>query len=1147
MSVNVDEEYAMNMDDEDEEDNELEPDDEYAMTNEDAIIEPEVSLDSLDAIIVKISQYVSKTSISTVQLRQSLFEEKLRSLCSAKGVIFENIILASNTEDVAYNGLLKALYPALEKHLSKALDERNRSLLIELLGLALTQLDSEPSKSTTVVSHPDIEDDFDEEEDLDPELEANTARVMTVYKDLFEVGFELQIPYGILVKEGALRLRKNKTHLKESTSLSRMYELINDITNKFLIQSEIGSETDAKNLRDVKMRRGTTYYPEFQLGNLFGVLEDARVDSWADLSRNIEPEIKRNIKANLDAGRDITQIVDALTTCIVISEFNPKTAIRLRINVGNSLINKNVFEREYANRKSAFMAGIGELYHLDVSKTGVLEVIIVFNQSAFNGRPLFAYEAVQNLLARGRRPSLRNVILGQDTSGKILTENLDTQQACIILVGAGQRSGKGVLTLNLLGTILAEGAPLIYLDGKPDMAPVLWNVGKKYGVNPAAWDLFDNNGNSTGNGAPERLITENPGIFGLLMYFKALQLMMVSASLQAKGVDFLQGKRPFFIFDEAFAVQMTMSATWQKIVDIAKDKNSDPDEREWCTRIVKWGESLDSDLPAVINSQLPKSGISTIWLFQSMQPTSWNQYAVSGLGSSKLNIMKKPIESRLSIKFLGRGTADSEYALGSAKVKESKLISNRVLSEGGRHFAKTGNQKITDMDSVTVFKPYLVLNESENGTKSAEELKSNVSPEVLKVIAPNGELNAGAGFEGFASIIGSDAIQNLSQGRAYLEAVLATIGVMQNYASVDDYLYDASMDSFKTLGELVNSRSESTDEDESIYSSGNLAVLDGEDEEPVQTTRNTTSNEDIELGDDDYYQPDHYSDDGNVNFSNDTDVEPTLSVPPIQRASTHIQPSKDLGYSAVYENPINLVENPFKMYGTRENSISAINSIRKMSQIILTEIRKFSGDLSRVEQFEVTTNGLVINNIAFRPRFEPDVIESMPFDIRTQVERGNLVELFHFENLRKFPNLSVLRIDNSRLAEGRVRRELGLSPTKTWMKLFDKFRHLHELYIGGERITDAVSAKGYEDRGQGGYSLTEKLREKLGVGRSLISNSRMERVWDSKPVRVFGGAMGWTAGIKVVSLAATLLGPWGIVFGILAGAGVYKEMRNRRS
>jgi hypothetical protein len=1220
-----DEEYPMDMDDDEEDyDNNVEPE----------ISQPQpTDSDILNLYVIKLSEYVEEVKITPTALRQTLFEQNVRNLAEAQGLVFEDIILSSKANDSGYNGLIASLYPALAPHLSQAINEKNRTPLAQILGTAISAtiweaieekaskkdmtlenflelikrtsgdalfplssglkvteflavvttdrsdspksdiqvitdnlallkaLETAPNKQEQVVE----EEEEEEDEELDPEIEANTARVMNVYKDLFEVGFELQVPYGILTKEGVLRIKKNgKTKHQNVSSFHNIYNLINTITNKFLVQSELSEGKDSSDLREVQMRSGTNYYPEFQLGNLFGVLGKVKVDTWSDLSKNIKPEIKRNIKTNLNAGRDISSIVDGLTSCIIISEFDPNIAIKLRINVGNRMLDKNSFEREYAKTKNMIMAGVGELFHAHLTKSGVLEVIIVFNEAAFNGRPLFAYEAVQNLQSRGRKPSLKEMILGQDTSGKIMTVNLDNQQACIILVGAGQRSGKGVLTLNMLGTILAEGSPLIYLDGKPDMAPVLWDLGKKHGVSPAAWDLFESNGNVIGRGAPERMVVENPGLFGVLMYLKALQLMLISASLQAKGMEFLNGKRPFFIFDEAFATQMTMADAWKEVITTAKSKTADPTEKEWCIKVVEWAEKLDSGLPAVINSQLPKSGVSTIWLFQSMQPTSWNAYATDGLNVPKFNIMKNPIMSRLSLKLLGRGTADSEYALSN--VKKERVIETRVLSDNGRHFAMTGTQKISSMESIKVFKPYLVLNEAHNGAKSVEGLRGVVSNDVWNAIAPEGELHPGAGFEGFASIIGADAIQNLSQGRAYLEAVLTAIGEMQNYNSIDDYLYDASIESFKNLGFMVNGAgNDSTKPEETSYVTGNTEESDLENPETVfnetDEYENENYDENTELDDnidETVYKPDKYdrrekpkpSNTFNNNFDEDVQDDSHLSPPltPEQEVQKepHTPPSKRSGYTNIYQEPMVLPQNPFQVHGTSGNPISAINSIRMFSNFIMDEITKFSGDLGRIESFEVTSTGLVINDIAFRPTLDQEVIDSMPFDIKQQVQNGNIVELFHFENLKKFRNLSILRIDNSRLAEGRVRREIGLSPNRTWFKLFNKYRNLRELYIGGQRIVDQPTSEKYDDDGRGGFSLTEKLRGALGVGVNAVSNSRMERVWDSRPVRTIGKAAGWTVGIKVVSLAAMAFGPWGMLFAGLAGYGALKGASNRR-
>lgn len=1029
--------------------------------------------------------------------------------------------------------------------------------------------EEEQEEETPETSEPiqeELEDELEdeEEEEDDPEVVANTARVMMVYKDLFEVGFELKVPFGILTKEGSLRLNRGKTRRKANVSLNTLYKVVNEATNGYLVQSELGEETLASKLRNVDIRKGTTYYPEFQLGNLFGMLGDKKVDSWEELRQNLEPEVYSNIKHNLEAGKDIGEIVDALTTCMVISEFDPKSALKLRINVGNKLLSVDAFKRNYEKSKTSIFAGIGELFHMDILPTGVVEIILVFNKVSFNGRPLFAYEAIESLQSRGRKPSIREMVLGQDTSGKTLTINLDNQQASIVLIGAGQRSGKGVLTLNILGTILSGGNPMIYLDGKPDMAEVLWKIGYKYGVNPAVWDLFERNGHTIGSGAPERIKVENPGVFGVIMYLKTLQLMLIAASLQAKGEKFLDGKRPFFIFDEALATQMTMSDTWKELVKTAKDKNAPPEEKEWCAKVVEWSEKLDASLGSVINSQLPKSGVSTLWLFQTVQPTSWNQYKIKSV-NGETNILKNPIMSRLSLKLMGRGTADSEYGLSN--VRDNKIIENRVLSEGGRHFAMSGNQKIASMDSVKVFKPYLVLNESENGAPSVEALRGSVSKEVWSSIAPTGSLHEGAGFEGFAKMLGEDAIQNLSKGREYLDALLTRIGERDKYGSIDEYLYDCSIESFQSVGSLVNGAdTESEDGGEYIPNYMRDILQQQQQEEfvpPVTPTMDMldeeadfmpTENEESfdpfgeGIPDEPIYQPrepDAVTPSGIPIHDWNSPLNTESTLPDGTVDTTNLPVSERMNYDNVYNDKIDLAINPFTQKG-KHGVTSMINAFNRMSEILLNEIRKVFGDLSRVRSLEVTGNGLVINDIAFRPQFDKEVIDTFPYDIRGKVSRGDIVELFHFRNLTRFRNLEVLRIDNARLAEGRVRREIPLSPKKSWFALFNKMRSLNELYIAGEKIVDDTTAEQYEDNGRGGFSLTEKLREKFQMRQSAVSDSPLEKVWNSRPVKVVGNAVGWTIGVKTVTVAASLFGGWGLLFGAFAGYGAYKELKKRR-
>ena len=739
-------------------------------------------------------------SMHSLVLILSNIESNLKEINSNKSDVANDIYIDIDLDESDYFGDNEASYEDCETN--KVLDVELGDEELELDAAELELDDDELNMDETIDNG--VETDEEDDGYNNPEIIANVNRIMSVYKDLFEVGFELQIPYGVLVKEGVLRLGSgNKSKVKPINSMARLYELINNITGNYLVQSQIENGKESDKLRVMKMRKGTTYYPEFHLGNLYGILRNRQVDSWEQLSKYLEDELKENIKINLQEDREIGEIIDALTTCIVISEFDPRVCLKMRINIGSRLLDQNTLEREYNARKSSILAGTGEVFHINTLPSGVVEITLVFNKAAFNGRPLFAYEAVINQLKRGRVPSIKEMILGQDISGKIVTANLDRQNASIILIGAGQRSGKGVLTLNLLGTILKDGHPLVYVDGKPDMAPVLWRVARQTGVKAAVWDAFDSNGYFVGNGAPDNIVREYNDLFGLLAYLKVVQLMMVAAHLRSTRGIMVGGenKRPFFIFDEALAVQQALTGVWPGIYGLAKDNKDTSDEAEWCRAIVEWAEQLSNGLASTLNSQLPKSGISTVWLFQAIQLKTWNTYKTGGF-HNRFSILSHPIVSRMSIKMLGRGTADSEYGL--SKVAGDKQISELVLSDYGRNFAYTETQKITDMSAVKIFKPYLVLNNSEPGSKEATELMNNVSREVWSVIAPNGALPPEAGFEGFAKLLGQDAIQNLELGRMFLEDIMKAIGIYDKYGNVDDYIYDASADSFVSLGTLLS-------------------------------------------------------------------------------------------------------------------------------------------------------------------------------------------------------------------------------------------------------------------------------------------------------------------------------------------------------
>jgi hypothetical protein len=132
-------------------------------------------------------------------------------------------------------------------------------------------------------------------------------------------------------------------------------------------------------------------------------------------------------------------------------------------------------------------------------------------------------------------------------------------------------------------------------------------------------------------------------------------------------------------------------------------------------------------------------------------------------------------------------------------------------------------------------------------------------------------------------------------------------------------------------------------------------------------------------------------------------------------------------------------------------------------------------------------------------------------------------------------------------------QELGIK-NYNYGSLFKQHKSLQVIYLPNEELTrnnpqstnrQSIGGKlsnlfgfGRGDRGSAGYVPSPAQSS----GPSMV-----DRMLDSKPVRILTGAFGWTMGLKVVTVAATMFGPWGLVFGAFAAAGAYKEIKNDRN
>lgn len=90
----------------------------------------------------------------------------------------------------------------------------------------------------------------------------------------------------------------------------------------------------------------------------------------------------------------------------------------------------------------------------DLASYKVYEYKHTFDSKMANIRPLFAYQALDALQAKGETVDWSNIILGKGMNGRTVTSkaggSIDLSSQLIHNIIAGSRSGKGVMTLNIL-------------------------------------------------------------------------------------------------------------------------------------------------------------------------------------------------------------------------------------------------------------------------------------------------------------------------------------------------------------------------------------------------------------------------------------------------------------------------------------------------------------------------------------------------------------------------------------------------------------------------------------------------------------------------------------------------------------------------
>lgn len=364
------------------------------------------------------------------------------------------------------------------------------------------------------------------------------SKILHRYTGLFESGYEIEKPAGVLTSKGLLGL--SGSSIKEVRCDATSYNIYSNICSKMkFVESESRSNINiAKDILSGYSGNKLLYFPYKMLEYVYGrkapsgdnqdslntytlhsdassfkkylktemsvsvqnVVEVCFVQFMRFMLKDSECSLE-NLNNNIEsATKFLDYVKDCLTTCILF--------VTLKESTGGF---RDRFITEFKIRVCDFTGSLKPYstfvdYIIDTSFSGspgsdpyttvhefndgsdVVDFDHEFDRKRSQGVPLFAYQSYRMLRAQAEVNgestegiiSFNNIVLGKDERGRIFKSGpeskIDINKNLVHHIYAGSRAGKGVMTLNILAAAVASGKAIFYLDAKPDMASVFHGI-----------------------------------------------------------------------------------------------------------------------------------------------------------------------------------------------------------------------------------------------------------------------------------------------------------------------------------------------------------------------------------------------------------------------------------------------------------------------------------------------------------------------------------------------------------------------------------------------------------------------------------------------------------------------------------------------
>lgn len=674
-------------------------------------------------------------------------------------------------------------------------------------------------------------------------------KILDVYSGLYKAGMELENPLGILTALGYYTLSQNCTPiLRMDSVLGGVYKHICTLLGPDCLV--LAPTSAAINLNNV-IDKAYSYYPHCQVYPCYGYVQNAkeaqpthyktwdayRVAAKKSTLNIMTGVVKSCIKTTgIPKNDDELQVLDefvnhvieevrfALTNSVVIYDFDPKSSIKLRFYSQNSKINRKVLEDAIFRSKNSLFANKGEIAICEPNENGVYTIAIIFDKVAEGKKPLFAYQAIEALQLKGQKPSWNNFILGKDVkTDTMLTINLADNDHYNCVIGAGPRSGKGVTTLNILAVALSQQFPVLYLDGKPEMAKELWKLAEKYETPFLALDVNDRYKNMPYTNYPKEVENKVTDLGGVTAYLKGIQMGLLLAMLRyenndenreldikVKTFDIRSKTRMVIVCDEIVKFKVAYNNLYMPLKALATKHKKEPEVYDYITHILEWMDNLDSQLIGNFASEIPMARQNWFWLTQDLVKGTWGV----GSGDGEKNVVRNSIRKAKTMKLCGNGMTTSNNTLALPQKQGSATTdAEAYINETQKCFAYHLSQEPTSYEGIKIIKPYLVLPTIEPNSEAVKGLLSIPRESLGKAYDESGNMKAEVGFEGLVTLIAEGNPNVMKDGLSLcydlLHVILTRAGLLQKYSNlpydrqVYGFFYDLDISTFISTPNLA--------------------------------------------------------------------------------------------------------------------------------------------------------------------------------------------------------------------------------------------------------------------------------------------------------------------------------------------------------